>query len=73
MKLITISKEFQIADADLKRAQLDAAGFHAFVNHVSVACYTGTAIATGGILLQVPESEAADAKEFLETPAPPAE
>ena len=73
MKLVTLSKEFQIADADLKRSRLEAAGFHAFVNHVSVASYSGTAIATGGVLLQVPESEAADAKEFLDTPATPAE
>jgi hypothetical protein len=33
----------------------------------------GTAITIGGILLQVPEAEAADAKEFLETPTAPAE
>ncbi|MEK7707242.1 MAG: hypothetical protein AAB380_04530 [Verrucomicrobiota bacterium] len=73
MKLVTISKEFCVADADLKRSRLEAAGFHAFVNNVSVAGYLGTAIATGGVLLQVPESEAADAKEFLVSPAAPAE
>jgi hypothetical protein len=33
----------------------------------------GTAITIGGILLQVPEAEAADAKEFLETPTAPVE
>jgi hypothetical protein len=73
MKLVTISKEFQIADADLKRSRLEAAGFHAFVNNVSVASYSGTAIATGGVLLQVPESEADDARAFLEIPTSPAE
>jgi hypothetical protein len=37
------------------------------------ALWLGTAITIGGILLQVPEAEADDAKEFLETPAAPAE
>ncbi len=73
MKLVTISKEFQISDADLKRARLEAAGFHAFVNNVAVASYSGTAIATGGVLLQVPESEADDAREFLNAPDSPGE
>jgi len=33
----------------------------------------GYALAVGGIRVQVPEAEAADAKEFLETPNAPAE
>jgi hypothetical protein len=37
------------------------------------ALWLGTAITIGGILLQVPEAEAADAKEFLETPTAPVE
>jgi len=73
MQLVTIIKEFQIADADLKRARLEAAGFHPFVNNVAVASYSGTAMATGGILLQVPEPEAADAREFLNAPDLPTE
>ena len=73
MNLVTVSKEFQIAEADMKRARLEAAGFHAFVNNVSVASYLGTAIASGGVLLQVPENEAAAAKEFLDSPAASAE
>lgn len=68
MKLVTISKEFKAVEADLKRARLEAAGFHAFVNSVSVASYLGTAIASGGILLQVPEEEADAAIEFLKSP-----
>jgi len=73
VKLVTISKEFQVAVADMKRARLEAAGFHAFVNNVSSASYLGTAIASGGVLLQVPENEAAAAKEFLESSATSAE
>jgi hypothetical protein len=33
----------------------------------------GYALAAGGIRVQVPESEAADVREFLETPTSPAE
>jgi len=33
----------------------------------------GYSLAAGGIHVQVPEAEAANAKEFLETPTAPAE
>jgi hypothetical protein len=74
MKLVTISTAFNPADAQLTRSRLDAAGFHAVVtNELSALSLDGYALAAGGIRVQVPESEAADAKEFLESPAAPAE
>jgi len=74
MKLVTISTAFNPADAQLTRSRLDAAGFHAVVtNELSALSMDGYALAAGGIRVQVPESEAADAKEFLESPAAPAE
>ena len=68
MQFITISKELNDAEAQMKRARLEAAGFHAVIMNEASALWMGTAIATGGILLQVPEVEADDAREFLSTP-----
>jgi len=69
MKLVTISKELNDAAAQMKRARLEAAGFHLFIANEASALWIGTAIATGGVLIQVPEAEAADAREFLNPPA----
>jgi len=68
MNLITISKELNLAEADLKVARLSAANFHPVLQNASSALYLGTAIAAGGFMLQVPEDEAAEAKEFLDSP-----
>jgi hypothetical protein len=74
MQLVTVSTAFNPADAQLTRSRLEAAGFHAIVaNELSALSMEGYALATGGIRVQVPESEAADAKEFLESPASSAE
>jgi hypothetical protein len=74
INLITVSTAFNPADAQLTRSRLDAAGFHAVVtNELSALSLDGYALAAGGIRVQVLESEAADAKEFLETPATPTE
>jgi len=69
MELVTISNELNDAEAQMKRARLEAAGFHPFIANEASALWIGTAIATGGILIQVPECEASDAREFLNAPA----
>ena len=66
MEMITLSTELNIAEADLKFSRLEAAGFHPFISQVASAIWGGTAIASGGIRVQVPEDEAAEAKEFLD-------
>jgi len=68
MQLVTIFKAFSPAEAQLVRSRLEAAEFHPFVADELSAFYS---LATGGILVQVPEAEAADAKDFLETPTAP--
>lgn len=68
MQFVTISTELNDAEAQMKRARLEAAGFHVIIMNEASALWMGTAIATGGILLQVPEVEAADAREFLSVP-----
>jgi hypothetical protein len=73
MPLVTISKELSDTDAQMKRSRLEAAGFHPLLANEDAALWLGTAITIGGILLQVPESEAADAREFLNAPDVPAE
>ena len=74
MALVTVFTAFNPADAQLVRSRLDAARFHPFVSHeLSALSMDGYALAAGGILVQVPEAEAADAKEFLAPDTPPDE
>ena len=74
MLLTTVSRSLNPADAQIKRSRLEAAGFHAIVtNELSALSLDGYALAAGGILVQVPESEAADALEFLAEPKEPNE
>jgi len=72
MALVTVFCAFNPADAQLARSRLDAAQFHPVVTHeLSALSLDGYALAAGGILVQVPEAEAADAKEFLAADTPP--
>ncbi len=67
MSLVTVSRAFNPADAQLVRSRLEAAGFTAAVtNELSALSMDGYALTVGGILVQVPEAEAADAREFLD-------
>jgi len=70
MKLVTVLTAFNPAEAQLARSRLEAAGFHPFVAHEDAALsMDGYALAVGGILVQVPDDEVADAKELLNAPA----
>jgi len=71
MPLVTISKELSDIEAQMKRAKLEAAGFHPVIANEATALWMGTAITTDGILVQVPDSEADDAREFLNAPDVP--
>lgn len=74
MEMITVFTAFNPAEAQLVRSRLDAAEFHAVVkNEISALSMEGYAMAAGGILVQVPEDQAADAREFLNAPALPEE
>ena len=71
MELVTVSRAFNSADAHLVRSRLEAAGFHAVVtNELSALSMEGYALAAGGILVQVPDSELEEAKAFLESSTP---
>jgi Putative prokaryotic signal transducing protein len=74
MDCATIFTAFNPAEAQLVRSRLEAAGFHPFVmGELSALTMEGYSLAAGGIRVQVPEAEANDAREFLETPTAPAE
>ena len=74
MEFATVYTAANSADAHLVRARLEAAGFHPFVaNEASALNIERGTLAIGGIRVQVPEAEAAEVKEFLETPSTPAE
>ena len=71
MRLVTVLTAFNPADAHLARARLEAAGFHPVVaNELSALSMDGYAMAAGGILVQVPEEDADDARALLNPPDP---
>ena len=66
MRLVTVFQAFSPIEAQLVRARLEAAGFHAVVtNELSSLSMEGYSMAAGGILVQVPEGEAANARELI--------
>ncbi len=70
MNPATIFTAFSPAEAQLVHSRLEAAGFHPFVaDELSALSIEGYSLAAGGIRVQVPETEAADAREFLNPPA----
>lgn len=71
MQLVTVFTAFNPAEAHVIRSCLDAANFHAVVTHeLSALSMDGYALAAGGILVQVPDTEAEEAREFLNSPPP---
>ncbi|MEW6305586.1 MAG: DUF2007 domain-containing protein [Verrucomicrobiota bacterium] len=66
MQPITVFRTFSSAEAHVVRSRLEAAGFHASVEHeLAALTMEGYSQAAGGILVQVPDAEADDAKELL--------
>ena len=68
MKLVTLTTSFNLAEAELTRCRLEAAGFHPFIaNEMAAGWLGGTSTATL-LRVEVPEDEIAAAKEFIATP-----
>jgi hypothetical protein len=66
MPLVTVYRSFSPADAHLIRSRLEAANLHATVSHeLSALSMEGYSLSTGGVLVQVPESEAEEARELI--------
>lgn len=66
MNQVTVANVLNPAEAGLLCSRLEAAGFHPFMPDKNTAySMEGYSLAIGGIRIQVPEPEAADAREFL--------
>ena len=66
MNLVTIFRTCNPRVADLVRSRLDAAEFDATLTHeLAALSLEGYALTAGGILVQVPEDQAEDAKALL--------
>ena len=74
MKLVTVYRTFSSADAQLIRSLLEARDIPAMVaDEASALSMEGYSMTTGGIRVQVPEEQAADARELIESKSGPAE
>jgi hypothetical protein len=72
MTLVTVHTAFSPAEAQLIRSRLEAAGFDATVTHeLASMSMEGYSVGAGGVLVQVPDNEAADARELLASESPP--
>jgi hypothetical protein len=69
MKLITIFRTFNPAEAQIQRSRLEAAGLDASVkNELSAMMIEGYTQAAGGIQVQVPEDQVGAARALLDEP-----
>ncbi len=73
MQLVTVSSAFNPIDAQVVCSKLEAAGFNAVItNELSALSIGGYGLGAGGILVQVPEDQVAEARELLAAePLPP--
>jgi len=72
MKLVTVYRTFSSADAQLIRSVLEASDIPAMVaDELSSLSIDGYSMSTGGIRVQVPEEQAEDAREIIESKAAP--
>ena len=74
MELVTVFRSFSPAEAQLIRSRLDAADIPAEVmNELAALSMDGYSMATGGVLVQVPENYAAEARSLIESANNPPE
>lgn len=73
MQLVTVFTSLNPVDADLISSRLTAAGFHPAISR-GLGATGGFILASGGIIVQVPDDEEAGVREFLADTdeAPPA-
>ena len=73
MKLVTVFSAFNPTEAEVMRARLEVSGFHPVIQHdLAALSMDGYSLATGGILVQVPDVEAEEARALLtESENPP--
>jgi hypothetical protein len=68
MSLVTVYRTFSSGDAHLVCSRLDAANLQATVAHeLAALSMDGYALAAGGIRVEVPEDQAEEAREIIQT------
>jgi Ni,Fe-hydrogenase III large subunit len=65
MEYVTISRIFNVAEADMLAASLRAAGYDVLIHGESAARTTASVMSVGGIRIQVPSDQEVSAREFL--------
>ena len=66
MALARLSRHFNIASCDLIRSRLEASGFHPLLSQDGAALASdGYSLMVGGVWIEVPEEELANARELL--------
>jgi hypothetical protein len=74
MTLVTVYRALNPADAQVVRSRLEASEFTVFVNHeIVTTSIEGYALTAGGIVVQVPEDQAVEARELITSTEPPSE
>ena len=68
MKPVVIFTTFNQAEAQLVRSRLEAANFHPFIANENVAQWLGGLSTATTLRIEVPETEAVEAKAFLDAP-----
>jgi len=71
MDFITVSRALNPAEAELVRSRLEANGFLVNVKNEDAAFCFGTGYDIGGVLIQVPEAQADNARALLASQDPP--
>ena len=73
MDFVTVFSTFNIAEAQVVRARLEVSELHPhLVNETASVSIDGYTMATGGVQVQVPEAEAAAARELINSKDTPA-
>jgi hypothetical protein len=76
MDFITVSRVLNPSEAELVKCRLEANGFLVNVKNENAAFCFGTGYDIGGVLVQVPEAQAEEARALIESqdesPDPPA-
>jgi len=66
MEMVTVYRTFSPAEAQLMRSRLEAAEFHPWLkNETAALSMDGYALAVGGVMVQVPDTESQSALELI--------
>ncbi len=72
MKMITVYRTFNIAEAEVVRSRLEAAELQPeLANEIAAVSIDGYTQATGGVEVRTPEDKAEAARELLNAGEPP--